>query len=100
MVAGTTNYQNPCNQYSRVKDLALPPKYNRDNPFGHDIVVLRLKKRFKLDECYIRQEPFTTWTRTILNSFSEIECVKLAVKNIFFIEIQKERDLATKSTDL
>ena len=50
MVAGTLNYQNPYPnpnyQYSRVKDLALPPKYNRDNPFGHDIVVLRLKKRF------------------------------------------------------
>ena len=89
MVAGTLNYQNPYPnpnyQYSRVKDLALPPKYNRDNPFGHDIVVLRLKKRFKLDECHIRQETFNTWTRAILNPFSEIEYMALAMKTIFFI---------------
>ena len=62
MVAGTTNYQNPKNQYSHVEDFSLPPKYNRYDPLGHDIVVLRLKERFKLDDCHIKQEPLNNWT--------------------------------------
>ena len=67
MVAGTTNYQDPKNQYSHVEDLTLPPNYNRNNPLGHDIVILRLKQGFKLDECHIRQNLSilgrASWTR-------------------------------------
>ena len=63
MVAGTTNYQNPKNQYSHVENLVLPPNFNNIDPLGHDIVVLRLKEGFKLDECHIRQEPLKNLLR-------------------------------------